>query len=113
MVAPGGGADAPLSSSDWDRAHCDPSRHPREIYQQTFLRSPTDFQLVGFEGTSEAAPHVTAIAAMLIATKRIGANPTPEAVLQRIEDTARDFGPPGYDTRYGFGLVDAQAVLAP
>jgi serine protease len=113
VVAPGGGADAPLSSSDWDRAHCDPSRHAREIFQQTFVRNPTDFQLVGFEGTSEAAPHVTAIAALLIASKRIGADPSPDAVLKRIEDTARDIGPPGYDTRYGFGLADAAAALAP
>ena len=113
VTAPGGGADAPLSDSDWDRAHCDPGRHPREIYQQTFLRNPRDFQLIGFEGTSEAAPHVTAIAALLIASKRIGSRPTPEAVLKRIEDTARDLGPEGYDTRYGYGLVDAAAVLAP
>jgi serine protease len=32
-------------------------------------------------------------------------------VQKRIEDTARDIGPPGYDKRYGYGLVDAAAAV--
>jgi serine protease len=113
VVAPGGGTDAPLSDNDWDATHCDSGRRSREIYQQTFLRKPTDFHLVGFEGTSEAAPHVSAIAALLIGTGRLGDRPSPEAVQKRIEDTARDLGPSGYDKRYGYGLVNAAAALAP
>ena len=65
------------------------------------------------EGTSFATPHVSAIAALIIATKRLGAHPTPLAVKQRIEQTATDLGPPGYDERYGFGLVNAAAAIAP
>ncbi|HEX8073392.1 MAG TPA: S8 family serine peptidase [Thermoleophilaceae bacterium] len=114
VVAPGGGSDAPLTgNSEWDDTHCDPSRRPREIYQQTFVRNPRDFQLIGFEGTSEAVPHVTALAALVIAMRSAGASPTPEAVQKRIEQTARDLGPAGYDKRYGNGLVDAAAAIAP
>ena len=114
VVAPGGGSDAALSGDPWDDTRCVGDRSGRPIYQQTFLHHDTrHFQLVGFEGTSEATPHVTAVAALIIASKVIGAHPTPEAVAQRIESTARDAGAPGYDTNYGFGLVDAAAAIAP
>jgi serine protease len=113
VVAPGGGGDASLLGNDWDDAHCDPARHAREIYQQTFLKGVTDFQLVGFEGTSEAAPHVTAIAALILATRVLGSKPSPDAVQNRIENTARDLGPSGFDRRYGYGLVDAAAAITP
>jgi serine protease len=66
-----------------------------------------------YEGTSMASPHVAAIAALIIASHRLGNRPSPNAVQLRIQQTARDLGPPGYDTRYGFGLVDAAGALAP
>jgi serine protease len=60
-----------------------------------------------------AAPHVTGIAALLIGTKRLGRRPSPRAIQLRIEQTARDAGPPGFDVRYGYGIVDAAAALNP
>jgi serine protease len=113
VVAPGGGEDAGPADNTWDQTHCDPSRRGRVIYQQTIWRTVHDFQIVGFEGTSEAAPHVAAIAALVIATKSAGANPSPAAVQQRIQATARDIGAPGFDPRYGHGLADAAAAIAP
>jgi serine protease len=113
VAAPGGGDDADLTGSDWDLAHCDSSRGGRVIYQQTFKSTPRKFQLVGFTGTSESTPHVTAIAALVIASGRLGSHPSPPAVRKRIEGTARDIGPPGYEKRYGHGLVDAAAAVAP
>jgi serine protease len=53
------------------------------------------------------------VAALLIATKRLGPHPSPAAVLKRMMDTARDIGPAGYDARYGAGLLDAAAAIAP
>jgi serine protease len=111
VIAPGGGFDAALSSSPWDLAHCDPAASRSAVYQQTFRSNPRDFHLIGFEGTSESAPHVTAIAALVIASGELGSHPSPAAVQKRIEDTARDIGPPGYDKRYGYGLVDAAAAV--
>jgi len=60
-----------------------------------------------------ASPHVAATAALLIATGRLGPDPTPDAIEHRLEETARDLGPPGYDERYGFGLIDSAAALRP
>jgi serine protease len=114
IVAPGGGQDAAPDDSQWDRDHCDSTRRARLIYQQTMFGSPTNFELVGFEGTSEAAPHVSAAAALVFAVMRArGGRPTPSAVQERLQQTARDLGTAGYDKRYGHGLLDAAAAVAP
>ncbi len=113
VVAPGGGQDAALFDSDYDRANCDPSKPDRRIFQETLWGSVRRFRLVGFEGTSFSTPHVSAIAAMVIATGRIGRKPSPSAVRRHIMRTARDLGPTGLDSFYGAGLVDAAAALAP
>jgi len=111
VSAPGGGVDAPNSDSVWDAAHCDPDKSGPPIFQQTFTSSIRRFGLPRiYEGTSMASPHVAAIAALLIATKRLGPHPTPREVEARIEDTAR---PTDRPDRYGAGLVDAAAALAP
>jgi serine protease len=66
-----------------------------------------------YMGTSMAAPHVSAVAAMVIASGVIGAHPSPAAIEARLKSTARDLGAPGPDSRYGAGLVDAAAATAP
>jgi serine protease len=113
LVAPGGGDDAPLNDNPADSESCDPAARGRGIVQQTFTSSFQRFGLVSDAGTSFASPHVSAVAALIIATRRLGENPTPEQVEQRMKDTARDLGPVGADTRYGAGLVDAAAALRP
>jgi serine protease len=112
IVAPGGGADARIPE---DPEHCRPADESgRDIYQLTFEGSVRRFGLPsGYEGTSMAAPHVSATAALVIASGVLGAHPSPIEVERRIEATARDLGPPGYDTRYGFGALDAAAATAP
>lgn len=57
-----------------------------------------------------AAPHVSAVAALVIASGVIGRDPTPAAVEARLEATARDLGAPGVDRRYGAGLLDAETA---
>jgi serine protease len=113
LVAPGGGQDAAFSSNPNDKANCDPSGPDHHVVQQTLWRDVRHFRLVGFEGTSFATPHVTAAAALLIATKRLGPRPTPEQIKQRLMATAKDLGAPGTDSYYGAGLLDAGAALAP
>ncbi len=54
-------------------------------------------------GTSMACPHVTGTAALVIA----GEGLTNVDVRLRLRETADDLGPAGFDTRYGYGLVDA------
>jgi serine protease len=105
LVAPGGGSDAYLT----DDANCLGGRVGRPIYQTTFLGGRVaDFgTAVDFTGTSMATAHVSAAAALVIASGVLGARSAPMAVERRLERTARDLGRPGYDTRYGWGLVNA------
>jgi serine protease len=112
ISAPGGGVDAPNDDNPWDREHCRPDEAGRHVYQHTFTSGLRRFGLPsGYEGTSMAAPHVAGVAALVIASKRVGSNPHPRTVAQHLVRTARDIGPPGFDTRYGYGLLDAAAAL--
>lgn len=118
IVAPGGGSDSgvlDLRAGSTDRNNCSFGGQPSPIYQMTFGRSLRRFGLVGgYQGTSMATPHVAATAAMVVASGILGPDPSPTAVTDRLEATARDLGYPGYDTRYGFGIVDAgNALTAP
>ncbi len=62
-----------------------------------------------WSGTSAAAPLVSGVAA-LIRSKY------PELsaaeVVNRIVDTSRDAGAPGFDTLYGFGVLDVEAAVS-
>jgi thermitase len=58
-------------------------------------------------GTSQAAPHVSGVAALLVARGVRG-----QAAVRRILATATDLGAPGDDPEYGAGLVNARAAVA-
>jgi serine protease len=68
----------------------------------------------GYFGTSMAAPHVSAIAALIIASGVIGPHPRVAAIIARLKSTATPLGANGNDPRhYGAGLVDAARATAP
>lgn len=116
IAAPGGGDDAPTAGNPYEEESCRPALDGRPILQQTFAREgrPGRFGYPrAYKGTSMASPHAAAVAALIIASGRLGRDPSPAAVEQRMKDTARDLGAPGIDTRYGVGLIDAAAALAP
>lgn len=111
ISAPGGGSDAAIAGDP----HCHPDDDPgRDILQLTFTSSVRHFGLpTDYEGTSMAAPHVSATAALVVASGVIGANPSPAALERRLKKTADDLGPVGRDSRYGVGKVDAARATAP
>ena len=112
ISAPGGGADAVIDGDP----NCRPDDPGRDIFQVTLQGGPHNRRFGipnGYEGTSMAAPHVAAAAALVIASRVIGTHPTPGAIEQRLKQTARDLGAPGPDTRFGAGLLDAAAATAP
>jgi serine protease len=112
IVAPGGGEDAGPESIGSQQPTCRPDQPGPDVFAQTFTGSLRRFGMPsGYEGTSMAAPHVSAVAALLMATRRLGRRPTADGVQRRMEQTARDLGAPGYDGAYGFGLLDAAAAL--
>jgi len=111
VAAPGGGPDAEVDGD----VNCRPFEAAgRDIVQMTFSASdPGAFGLPGgYTGTSMAAPHASAAAALVIASGVIGRDPSPSAVEARLKATARDLGVPGPDSRYGAGLIDAAAATA-
>ena len=62
-------------------------------------------------GTSMAAPHVSALAAIVL-----GAHPefTPQQVYNSIVNATRDLGDPGFDALYGAGIINVdETVLTP
>jgi len=111
LVAPGGGRDATLP----DDPRCMPNAAPgNDIYQETFVGSVRRFGLPsGWTGTSMATPHVSATAALVIASGILGPHPTPDAIERRLETTATDLGATGRDPHYGYGLVNAAAATDP
>lgn len=65
-----------------------------------------------FCGTSAAAPHVAAVAAILL--QRMGPDTSVRALSGALTATATDLGRPGYDFTFGFGRADAlTAVQSP
>jgi len=112
LAAPGGGTDAMNSDDAYDEAVCRPNARGPFIFQETFTTSVRSFGLPrGYEGTSMASPHVAGAAALVKASHRLGANPEPGEVERLLESTARDIGEPGFDNRYGHGLLDVAAAL--
>jgi serine protease len=111
LVAPGGGPDADLLGDP----NCKPEQPGRDIYQVTFTgSSPRRFGIPsGYEGTSMATPHVSAVAALVIASGVLGPHPTPAQLTARLRATARKLGGGGDERLYGAGLLDAGAATAP
>ena len=80
------------------------------IVQQTFRSGEINtFRYLFMEGTSMATPHVSALAALLLAE-----NPglSVDALENAIKSTALDLGVAGEDEEYGAGLIQAADALA-
>ncbi len=74
------------------------------ILQQTFDGDPAVFNYYLFAGTSMAAPHVSAVAGLLVSTGIT----EPDEIREALQNTAIDLGPAD---QYGYGLIDAFAAI--
>lgn len=97
LVAPGGDIRVDQNNDSY----------PDGVLQQTFHGSYSNFGFYFFQGTSMAAPHVTGIVALIMS---VGVR-DPEAIYNIITQSAIDLGTPGYNTEYGYGLIDAFEAL--
>ena len=103
VVAPGGDVDRDDNADGY----------PDGILQQTFDGGSArqgrydDFGYYFFDGTSSAAPQVSATAALLVSQGIT----SPEAVRKAIESSALDVGPAGKDDETGYGLIQPAAAL--
>lgn len=66
---------------------------------------PTDYGYMS--GTSYSAPFAAGVAALVLSINRFLSATDVETILK---EKARDLGDPGYDTTFGWGLVDANAA---
>ena len=99
LVAPGGDVSKDLTRDG----------EPDGIRQGTFVETLDGFCYCQKEGTSSAAPHVGAAAALLVAS---GLATTPAQVREALVSSALDLGDPGPDPIFGAGLVQAADALA-
>ena len=84
-------------------------------FTDTYLLPPSQYHaprfdihaVVGYIGTSMAAPHVTGVAAMAMQQGITD----PAAIEAALERFAIDLGASGRDDLYGYGLIDARATL--
>ena len=107
VVAPGGDMDVDQNGDGYGDGVLQQSFDPYDPGPPVTLANPTSFGWWFYIGTSQAAPHVSALVAMMIANGQTGI----ENIRTILHETAVDLGTAGWDQYYGYGRIDAYAAL--
>jgi serine protease len=100
------GPEIDVAAPGGDLEDCNMDGDPDLIWSTSWSPS-TGNGYFAIAGTSMAAPHVTGLAALLVSRGFT----TPAAIKSRLQSTAVDLPPPGNDTSFGAGLIDAGAAV--
>jgi serine protease len=107
LVAPGGDLNVDQNGDGYGDGILQQSFEPYDPGPPVVLANPTSFSWWFYIGTSQAAPHVSALVAMMIAHGQIGI----ENIRTILHATAVDLGSSGWDQTYGYGRINAYAAL--
>lgn len=80
---------------------------PGELVLSTYKTTPGE-QYLEQSGTSMSSPYVTGAIALL---KSVRPDLSPEEVRSRVLNSTDDLGDPGFDIRYGHGLLNVRKLL--
>jgi len=78
------------------------------IYTTSYWSKANGSDYLYRDGTSFSAPHVSGIAALAAALKPFI---TADDFCEALKETSTDLGITGYDTHYGYGLINAERLL--
>jgi serine protease len=107
LVAPGGDLNVDQNGDGYGDGILQQSFDPYDPGPPVVLANPTSFSWWFYIGTSQAAPHVSALVAMMIANGQTGI----ENIRTILHETAVDLGSSGWDQTYGYGRINAYAAL--
>lgn len=101
---------AVTATNRWNRLYSNANTGPEVMFAAPGV-DIVRAEKVGYgnaSGTSDAAPHVVGVAALMLS---IDPDLKPEDIINILSATADDLGPPGRDEKFGWGLVDAEAAV--
>lgn len=107
LAAPGG-ADVYTNPQYFNGSTLRGEPYPDVIFSTDWDYEKNQPNYNGHSGTSQAAPQVSALAALLLSK---GVTTGPDDTLQRMMKTATDLGPAGRDPQSGFGMINPVAAL--
>jgi len=113
IVAPGGDPNVDQNGDGYGDGilqvtYCYDAETMALYYELLGINLYTEFCSAFYAGTSMATPHVTGTVALILGEKP---DATPNDIRNYLQLTARDYGTPGLDASYGYGLLDAGAAV--
>ena len=108
LVAPGGNTGVDQNSDGFGDGVLQQTINPYNPNFPEIISTPVDFSYWFFQGTSMATPHVSGVAALLLA---LDPTLTPSQIKGILTSTADDLGASGKDNTFGHGLLNAFAAV--